>query len=154
MWAKCPGEAVGDEVSWAAGRGRGGGPGPAAHRPPESNAGGVRSGAGPPTGSPKQPSRLGAADMGSRGCRDWCGWVRSGQQVSSPPPRPCSCGSPDSGRCRALERTPVMCHPVESWDGNWGQKLGCYRKRSWWNGPHTRFWLGSHASDKHGCAPS
>ena len=76
---------MGDEVSWAAGRGRGGGPGPAAHRPPESNAGGVRSGAGPPTGSPKQPSRLGAADMGSRGCRDWCGW---GVASRSHPPRP------------------------------------------------------------------
>lgn len=31
---------MGDEVSWAAGRGRGGGPRPAAHWPPESNAGG------------------------------------------------------------------------------------------------------------------
>lgn len=75
--------------------------------------------------------------VGSRGCSDWCGWVRSGQQVPSHPTQALFLGSPDSGRRRTLERTPVMCQPVESWDGNWGQKLGCYRKWSQWNGLHT-----------------
>lgn len=70
----------------------------------------------------------------------------------SPLPRPCPCGIPDLGRGRTLELTPVMCQPVESWNGNWGQKLGCYRKRSQWNFLHTRLWLESHACDNHGCA--